>query len=357
MQARVNGGFNPRSPALVHFRAMKKTILAPLLFLATLGGCVSTADWSEAPGRAVYVDDWRDYGTPYGAPSGWWGRDMVSINIFYGALSPYGSWASHPRYGRVFLPGGIGSGWHPYSVGYWREHPRFGRSWYSREPFGWATYHYGRWGRDSRYGWFWVPDTRFGPSWADWRQSGGYASWSPLPPPGWAASGWGNDWWLTAPVGQVWRPGLHRHVRPGWQDRPRPGIGNVVRPERPDRPQAGRPRYPSVEGTHPRSGNPRVGNPRVGNQESRQPRTQRERVPGQRATPDRVRSGTGTRAGQEGRAPQAAARPPGNRPMVTAPSTRPASPVISAPRAPRPEPAARPQAPRQRDPAPRTVEP
>jgi hypothetical protein len=184
-----------------------------LLAIAGLGlaltGCMTTAGWSEAP-----LDD-RHYADV--VPVGWWGRDVASVDIFTGALAQYGSWGTHARYGRVFLPGGVGPDWQPYSRGHWRQDPRFGRMFVSTDPWGWATYHYGRWGRDARFGWFWVPDTRFGPSWVDWRAGGGFASWSPLPPPGWSSwgYGWGNDWWVHAPGAWVYRPGLHGHVRRG----------------------------------------------------------------------------------------------------------------------------------------------
>jgi hypothetical protein len=195
---------------------MKQVPLKQLLALAGIGlalaGCTTTAGWSEAP-----LDDSR---YPDGIPVDWWGRDVASVDIFTGALAPYGSWGTHSRYGRVFLPMGVGPDWQPYSRGYWRQDPRFGRMFVSADPWGWATYHYGRWGRDSRFGWFWVPDTRFGPSWVDWRSGGGYASWSPLPPPGWSSwgYGWGNDWWVHAPGAWVYRPGLHGHVRRGPHD-------------------------------------------------------------------------------------------------------------------------------------------
>jgi hypothetical protein len=70
-----------------------------------------------------------------------------------------------------------------------------------------------------------VPDTRFGPSWVDWRAGGGFASWSPLPPVGWSNWGYGcgNDWWVHAPGAWVYRPGLRSHVRRGrhdWAERP-----------------------------------------------------------------------------------------------------------------------------------------
>lgn len=231
---------------------MKSLLLATGLGLS-LAAC-STTGWSEAP-----LDE-RGYATR--PPVSWWGRDAVSVNLFFEPLASYGSWGLHPHYGRVFYPS-VGAGWQPYRAGYWRQDPRYGRMWMSGEPWGWATYHYGRWGRDGRMGWFWVPDTRFGPGWVDWRTSGDYVSWSPLPPYGWATwgTGWGNDWWSHAPAYWAWRPGMQQHVRPG-----RPGYpGRPDRPDRPDRPGDGQTVTPVPPNVHPRASPPYTGgrrNPR-----------------------------------------------------------------------------------------------
>lgn len=192
---------------------MKQILVIAGLGLA-LTGCMTHAGWSEAP-----LDD-RHYAE--GIPVDWWGRDVGSVDIFYSSLARHGTWGNHSRYGRVFLPMGVGPDWQPYARGYWRNDPRFGRMFVSSDPWGWATYHYGRWGRDSRFGWFWVPDTRFGPNWVDWQSAGGFASWSPLPPPGWSSwgYGWGNDWWVHAPGSWAYRPGMYNHVRRGrWDGR------------------------------------------------------------------------------------------------------------------------------------------
>jgi hypothetical protein len=228
-----------------------KQLALPLLAGLALTGCVTPYGWSEAP--------LPDSAYAAAAPVGWWGRDAVSVDVFYGELARYGTWGVHSRYGRVFLPAGVSTGWQPYSVGYWRNDPRYGRLWVSSEPWGWATYHYGRWGRDSRLGWFWVPDTSFGPSWTDWRYGNGYASWSPLPPYGWDrwGYGWGNDWWIHAPGAWAWRPGMHHHSRPGrhdgWDD-DRPGKPRP-RPDRPPNWADDQPRQPTPvpPGVHPRS--------------------------------------------------------------------------------------------------------
>ena len=49
----------------------------------------------------------------------------------------------------------------------------------------WAiqTSHYGRWAYSQPYSrWVWLPDTNWGPSWVEWRQSGDDFGWAPLGP-------------------------------------------------------------------------------------------------------------------------------------------------------------------------------
>jgi hypothetical protein len=215
-----------------------KQVLVAVALAASLSGCMSVQDWSEAPMAPAGM---------VGAPPGpWWGQDVASVAVFDAVLSPYGTWGTHSRFGRVFLPSGIGPDWQPYTRGQWVRDPRFGTVFAGADPWGWATYHYGRWGRDDRFGWYWIPDTRFAPpvglagaagGWqagqADWnRWNGGWnggwgAPWgggwgSPWGPgwnagwhPGWNA-GWGSGWgrWNNG-WGGGWGPGWH----PGWNDR------------------------------------------------------------------------------------------------------------------------------------------
>lgn len=104
----------------------------------------------------------------------------VDDAVFYNRLSPYGSWTwVQGQY--VWVPGGVGRGWRPYTRGRWVYTDR-GWTWASNEPFGWATYHYGRWGYSDRMGWFWVPGNRWAPAWVSWRQDEDYLAWAPLPP-------------------------------------------------------------------------------------------------------------------------------------------------------------------------------
>src|SRR5437764_8550383 len=89
-------------------------------------------------------------------------------------------WVDDPDLGTVFVPDQ--SGYVPYRNGYW-DYTDVGMVWVSNEPFAWVTSHYGRWWySDGLQSWAWVPDTTWGPSWVDWRESGDYLGWAPLPP-------------------------------------------------------------------------------------------------------------------------------------------------------------------------------
>jgi hypothetical protein len=72
------------------------------------------------------------------------------------ALNQYGSWRTVETYGPVWVPGGVGHGWVPYSTGRWIWDPRFGWTWLDDAPWGWAPYHYGRWVFLGNY-WAWAP--------------------------------------------------------------------------------------------------------------------------------------------------------------------------------------------------------
>jgi hypothetical protein len=102
---------------------------------------------------------------------------------FYQPLSPYGRWQVVGSYGSCWIPGGVVSGWSPYSNGYWQQ-TDVGWYWASDEPWAWATYHYGGWSFDPQFGWYWVPQTQWAPAWVSWREGGGYVGWAPLGPAG-----------------------------------------------------------------------------------------------------------------------------------------------------------------------------
>ena len=108
------------------------------------------------------------------------GEPVVSVDVFYDQLSPYGVWVDDPTFGRVFVPDL--PQFVPYTEGHW-ELTNVGFVWISSEPFAWATTHYGRWVFSPAYQrWVWRPDTVWGPSWVEWRQYGDYFGWAPLGP-------------------------------------------------------------------------------------------------------------------------------------------------------------------------------
>ena len=108
---------------------------------------------------------------------------VVDINVFDGALSPYGRWYNSPRYGRVWYPTNVRHGWRPYyDDGHWAYSDDDGWMWVSDASWGWAPFHYGRWAFDPQYGWVWVPGRVWGPAWVAFRQDNDYIGWAPLPP-------------------------------------------------------------------------------------------------------------------------------------------------------------------------------
>jgi len=114
------------------------------------------------------------------------GVSVVAIHTqsdFYQPLSPYGRWQVVGSYGSCWIPGGVATGWSPYSNGYWQQTDA-GWYWVSDEPWAWATYHYGGWDFDPQFGWYWVPQIQWAPAWVSWREGGGYVGWAPLGPSG-----------------------------------------------------------------------------------------------------------------------------------------------------------------------------
>jgi len=74
----------------------------------------------------------------------------------YEDLDQYGSWASQPGYGQVWMPTAVTVGWAPYHEGHWAWIAPWGWTWVDDAPWGFAPYHYGRW---ASFGgrWGWVP--------------------------------------------------------------------------------------------------------------------------------------------------------------------------------------------------------
>ena len=104
---------------------------------------------------------------------------------FREALSPYGRWQNHSRWGEVWLPDQVSGDWRPYSHGHWVYTDEWGWYWdvaSEEADWGWVTYHYGRWVYDGDLGWMWVPGEEWAPAWVDWRYGDDYVGWAPLPP-------------------------------------------------------------------------------------------------------------------------------------------------------------------------------
>jgi hypothetical protein len=106
---------------------------------------------------------------------------IVSFQVFYDELSPYGEWVNYNNLGVVWIPD-VDPGFVPYSTqGHW-IFTDYGWTWLSDYPWGWAPFHYGRWNFDNSYGWLWVPGSEWGPAWVSWRRAEGYYGWTPLEP-------------------------------------------------------------------------------------------------------------------------------------------------------------------------------
>jgi hypothetical protein len=130
---------------------------------------------------AVLVAGAVGVGAPLTAP-GARAQETITTAYFYDKLSPYGQWVNHSRWGWVWYPTKVASGWRPYLHGRWIRTDEYGWYWQSDEDWGWAVYHYGRWTYDSQYGWIWIPGTVWGPGWVAWRTGNAYVGWAPLPP-------------------------------------------------------------------------------------------------------------------------------------------------------------------------------
>ncbi len=102
------------------------------------------------------------------------------LSDYESELDENGTWADLAPYGSVWVPRGLGLGWHPYYYGRWVWLPLCGWTWMSYDPWGWAPYHYGRWGWDIGLGWYWIPTSIWGPAWVDYWWYGDYFGWAPL---------------------------------------------------------------------------------------------------------------------------------------------------------------------------------
>ncbi len=120
-------------------------------------------------------------------------RPAVTAQVFYNALSPYGSWIHLDEFGWVWQPtvAAVNAHWRPYyDRGNW-VYTDAGWYWRSGYSWGWAPFHYGRWNLHAGYGWVWVPGTIWAPSWVSFRYTDAYCGWAPLPPHALYATGIG----------------------------------------------------------------------------------------------------------------------------------------------------------------------
>ena len=143
------------------------------------------------------------------------GEAVPSVDVFYDQLAPYGQWVNDPEIGTdVFIPSD--PDYVPYTNGHW-EYTDIGMVWMSSEPFAWATSHYGRWYYSNSYGrWAWMPDTEWGPSWVEWRESGDTFGWAPIPPTVIIDRGYREPMyaWHYAPADRLVDPDLDRYYVP-----------------------------------------------------------------------------------------------------------------------------------------------
>ncbi len=141
----------------------------------------------------------------------------ISLQTFYDALSPHGTWVSSPEYGYVWVPQ-VGPDFRPYYTnGRWVM-TEYGNTWVSDYSWGWAPFHYGRWTLDPYYGWIWIPGTEWGPAWVCWRQGGGYYGWAPLGPKVQIHLHLGSYnppalWWVFIPNRHIYSPRFHSYYR------------------------------------------------------------------------------------------------------------------------------------------------
>jgi uncharacterized protein DUF6600 len=107
--------------------------------------------------------------------------DTANLAEFKRVLSEYGAFATHPRYGEIWVPNVTPPGWHPYPACQW-VYTKDGWYFNDETPWGSIVHHYGRWSHDEKVGWFWVPDEDWSPGWVVWRKSDRWVGWAPMPP-------------------------------------------------------------------------------------------------------------------------------------------------------------------------------
>ena len=126
----------------------------------------------------------------------------------YEELDEYGAWRAVPRYGQVWFPRRVGSGWAPYREGHWVWMEPWGWSWVDDEPWGFAPFHYGRWAMvDDQWGWVpgeFAPLPVYAPALVAFVGDPGVGYWDV------ASVGPAVGWFPLAP-GEVYWPGYTRN--------------------------------------------------------------------------------------------------------------------------------------------------
>jgi hypothetical protein len=107
--------------------------------------------------------------------------DTANLAEFKAVLAKYGTFATHAKYGEIWIPSVTPAGWHPYPACQW-VYTKDGWYFNDETPWGSIVHHYGRWSHDEKVGWFWVPDEDWSPGWVVWRKSDQWVGWAPMPP-------------------------------------------------------------------------------------------------------------------------------------------------------------------------------
>ena len=165
---------------------MKKIYYCALIFSCVLYSC----------GTMVYTYTEQPVRRTPPPPNPIVTTQVITDQVFYDELDPYGQWIDFPDYGYVWKPN-VQADFRPYSTnGQW-AYTTEGWTWVSEYSWGWAPFHYGRWFFDDYYGWLWLPGHQWAPAWVTWGQSGNYYGWAPIPPRVDINTGWrprDNDW-------------------------------------------------------------------------------------------------------------------------------------------------------------------
>ena len=105
-----------------------------------------------------------------------------TLDEFKATLSKFGQFIYSERYGNVWQPTSLPTGWHPYPACHWVYDRSYGWTYDDATAWGKIVHHYGRWAHDDQAGWVWIPGTEWAPAWVIWRSGGDWTGWAPTPP-------------------------------------------------------------------------------------------------------------------------------------------------------------------------------